>query len=260
MKSKNPFYELPSPALLRTEKGIEEFRKIIKYEEENKVDNYMLKIKFLIYIKLIFNLWEINDYKEFKHIFSRMDDEKMNFLGSSVIKCLESSNFTIYEELKCFSEEVNWYPVKVKNDNNNYIKKDMKLLDCFDIVVNLEKYMKQFISNYSIKLFFDFEKMGMYMNVEEQFIKEFEEEFGFLMNYSLFRDVYINIKKESINILNKCIYRIESKNSYKKNNDGRIIVSREAKDAAKGQRDHYRRKIKNGSIVFERPQNRVDYV
>ena len=74
MNKKNPFNNLPTVASLRTETGIEQFRKNIKEEELTEKDSYMLQIKFLIYIKLIFHLWNLNDYKNFKTIFDEVLD------------------------------------------------------------------------------------------------------------------------------------------------------------------------------------------
>lgn len=246
MNKKNPFNNLPTVASLRTETGIEQFRKNIKEEELTEKDSYMLQIKFLIYIKLIFHLWNLNDYKNFKRMFLNINNEKIQIIGPSVIKCLESSNYTIYEELEKFKKETWWYPPKNKQSD------EIDLLDCYYIIDNLEKYMKQFFTKYATELV---QTSQEDIDIQEKFNYEFEREFGYLMEYSLFQDIYLNLKKASITKLDKYIYRTKNQAEAKKANDKRMLVSQYAKNIAKGQRDHYKRKIKNGDIVFQKPKN-----
>ena len=251
MNKKNPFNNLPTVASLRTETGIEQFRKNIKEEELTEKDSYMLQIKFLIYIKLIFHLWNLNDYKNFKRMFLNINNEKIQIIGPSVIKCLESSEFTIYEELERFSKETWWYPPKNNVENN--LTYETKLSDCYYIIDNLEKYMKQFFTTYATNLVQDSQEQDI--DVQEEFNIRFEQEFGYLMEYSLFKDIYLNLKKASVTKLDKYIYRTKNQVEAKKNNEKRMSVSQYAKNIAKGQRDHYKRKIRNGDIVFQKPKN-----
>ena len=185
-----------------------EFRKKIKEQETKNEDTYMLQIKFLIYIKLFFYLWEVKDYKEFKQTFLSSDMRKIQILGPSIIKCLEASDYTIYEELNRFSKETNWYPIKIKTENNSYINQQIKPLDTFFIIDNLEKYMNQFIAKYGEELNKKITEEDKYHEniIQEDFYKKFDEHFSFLENYDLFKDIYTNIKKESINKLTQYIY------------------------------------------------------
>ena len=255
-KSTKAFHDFPAPYTLKTEEGMVKFRKNIKELEDKNEKNYMLQIKFLIYIKLLFHLWKVEDYKEFKQIFSNANMDKIITLGPSIIKCLESSEFTIYEELERFSKETDWYPKKIKDPNNNIINGPIKLLDSFFIIDYLEKYMTQFIAKYGEELNSKIELSDKYQDYIDldNFHNKFDEKFAYLEKYSLFKDVYINIKNDSLSRLMAHIYKLKSREGAKKINSECWGPNFDAIKDGKGQTEYKNKLIRAGTIT---PAQRV---
>lgn len=169
--------------------------------------------------------WTTKEYKEFKKYFCNKPKKTINLSMNSLIKCLNTPNSEIYQELKSFSNKVSWYPINERKKDSNtdkyyYIKKEIEISDCFFIIINLIRYIYQFINQYSnqISSFYnDDENNNHEINkIKEELIKEFDLRYQFLTDYPLFKDMYFNLREESILILTKNINLIKAKNNKKK--------------------------------------------
>lgn len=223
IRGKRMFVDLPSPKLLSTSKGSEKFKEKIEQIYKEEEEKELKEIANILYTKLITkdpnNSWTVTEYKEFRKIFFNIEIKRVNIIGSSIKKCLETSNSEMFEELNSFSQQNEWYPEKerIKDEKTNkyiYKTKEIKLSDCFLIINNLVSYMYRYIRQYAGRITKEFDSKeditSIINQVQEDFLSNFDINFKFIESYPLFKDVYIKVRRDSLKILTQEIYSINS--------------------------------------------------
>ena len=222
---KSKILELPSITSLSTKKGMKEFKEKYKNVNINNEEEVIKIIELLIWQKMNSTnkeiVWTVKEYREFKNSFLDIDDKTFELLSSSIIKCLKTLNSEIYKELKLFSNEVDWYPRLIKDKNTNkYIVKEITPTDCFYILDSLARYIKQYEYNYVLNIADQVGEIDNILNIiksnQEKISLDFDNKFKFLINYTLFIDIYIQEKSDLLNNLIEKAYLINATNNMRK--------------------------------------------
>lgn len=219
---KSIFYDLPKRSIIRTQKDIENFGNIIKkiYNQNTQPEFY--NIAKTIYQKLDTEepewFWSLEDYGEFKKLFSKIAINKIDVLGTSIQKCLDAANSEIYRELQMFSQECNWYQSMItqsENIHNIPRIRGIHSTDCFWVIVALESYMNKNIRDHVNTILTEInendsvkEIITKIENHKEQVLTSFATEFEFITKYPLFKDIYNQMYQKSLDKLIGYVFNV----------------------------------------------------
>lgn len=257
MKEKKLFTKMPKTTTIYSKDNISTFKGAIEKIYNDPTEIKLKKIARIIYDKLSSEdpnyAWQLEDYSQFKKIFSAVDYVNIDILGESIEKCLLYSTTEIYRELKKFGQYNDWYPPKdkLKDEMTNkyfYQEREIRATDCFYIATNLMGYMYQYIQKYAesiIELSSNTEGLidiikGVNQNTEEieAFINGFDEKFSFTIQYPLFASIYLQIRNIILKKLTQEINTIYGRNQIKKNQKSYITPNFEGVKAGFYQIEH----------------------
>ena len=235
MKEIRLFSKMPLSDVFSSKNWQEKFQEMIKeiYNAEDEV--YFKNITNMIWEKLISNnsddCWSIDDYKDFKRIFSKIKLENIKNLEGCIEKCLMTPNSEIFRELKSLGEQVDWYPFKekIKVENTNqycWQETEIQLMDCFRVANSLVAYVHSFINNQAInfiQLFDEFDDVATVLqklkedtSIMESLFMEFDNNFRFVAEYPLFESIYFTVKSELLERFISQIYLIYGRENRQK--------------------------------------------
>ena len=223
------FSFLPILANYKKKEIPEKVKKSIKYiEENNKYYQIYEEITNQIYYRLTTTnkefKWNLKEYGKFKDYVKKL--ELIDVVGPSILKCLNTPNTEIYNELIKLSEKVDWYPEgdRIKDIATNkyiYQLREINHMDCYFVIKKITSQALSLFSRYIKKISEVTDDLTSEINyILENMEYEFyniDEEFKYLEEFPLFYDIYLNIKKR-INIqLIRCLQN-EVKNKKEKEN------------------------------------------
>ena len=218
---KRIFSDMPLVSKISSKKALQNFGENIDKIYDINTQPQFNEIAKLIYTKLsIDDLeqgWIPEIYSAFKKFFATITIEKIDIIGASIQKCLSTTRTEINQELKRFSQECKWYQVMINkkettNNNDEVEIRGIHSTDCFYIIASLLSYMYKAIhvfANEFVATTMEEDSLVDILNkfktdkeIQQNFQLRFEEEFQFLTKYTLFVDVYQNMKT-------KCLYEVE---------------------------------------------------
>lgn len=181
--------------------------------------------------------WTINNYYKTKGYLIKIKDNQIQYLEKAIIKFLETDNESIIKELSNFKEKVIWYPERERiKEGNSYIsyEKEIEVTDIFLVATRIISLMQRTINEKAKMLLEtknDFETLCELIKEikedkvrNEESLKQFDEEYKFLLEYSLLKNVYeevrnnyYNILLESLRILHNKYDRNRATENYQKN-------------------------------------------
>lgn len=235
MKESKLFSQMPLSSVFALENWQEKFQEKVQgiYNDADEV--HSKNIANMICEKLISNdpddCWSIDDYKEFRRIFAKIQPANIEILECCIEPCLMMPNSEIFRELKSFGAQVEWYPfsekIKDKNTNQYYRKeKEIKLTDCFLVANSLAGYVYQFIGRQAVnymQLFGEIEDITIVLNLlkedtsmMELLFTAFDSEFHFVAENSLFNRIYFTVRDELVERVIQEIYYLYSKEKCQK--------------------------------------------
>lgn len=159
-------------------------------------------------------LWSIDDYLKTKGHLSKIRNNQIQYLEDFIINTLKTNNYKIIKELYSFSKITTWYPDRVKiKENNKYIYKEevIQLTDIFTISTRIVSLMQRSINETAKKLLEDTKDLDTICELIKEIkedelrsnkaLEKFDEEYGFLENFSLLKIIYLNVRGNYFNIL-----------------------------------------------------------
>ena len=188
-------------------------------KDEKNIEIYK-EILFLVYFRLVMSdknfKWDLDEYKNFAINFNKIPETFLEIASPSVINCLKSSNKELEQELLNLSKKVDWYPEKDKTKINT--RKKITSNDAYFVIENLVRkmclqYIEKFIINNIISTKMNAKDLEIliekYSNdnfYQQIFLIYFDNEFGYLKEFTKFHDVYLNARKI---ILERLIKRLK---------------------------------------------------